>query len=219
MGERGSLNVLLVPVILLAVLFVAAASLAVWAFSGRQDYKNNSDAKVKTAVAANTSAVQTSDAALYAEKAKEPTKTYTGPDAYGSVKITYPKTWAAYVDTTNTNTPLDAYFHTDYVPSVASKLTYNLRVQVVASSYASQTSQYTSAISSGKVTAAPYTLPNVASVTGVQLAGSVFLDNPAGSGTMVILPLRDKTLKIWTESPSYLPDFTAYVLKNLSFSP
>jgi hypothetical protein len=38
-------------------------------------------------------------------------------------------------------------------------------------------------------------------------------------GTMVILPLRDKTLEVWTESDAYLSDFKNYVLPNLTFSP
>ncbi len=201
------MNVLLVPVVLLVLLFIAATSFAVWAYNGRQDYKNNSDAKVANAVAANKQIVEAADAKQYAEAAKNPLKTYVGPDAYGSIRIAYPKTWSAYVDTTNTGTPLNAYFHSDYVPSVTSKLTYNLRVQVNATSYDHVVGQYTSMISRGTVTAAPYTLPKVPSVTGTVLTGAIFLSDQTGSGTMVLLPLRDKTLEIWTESPSYLSDF------------
>jgi flagellar basal body-associated protein FliL len=74
MGEQGETNVLLIPVILLAVLFVGAGSFAYWAFSGRQDYKNHSDAKVAAAVQNNTQSVQAQDAKQYAEEAKSPLK-------------------------------------------------------------------------------------------------------------------------------------------------
>jgi hypothetical protein len=217
-GEQGSMNVLLVPVILLALLFIGAASFAVWAFQGRQDYKNNSDAKTATAVAANKQAVQAADAKQYAEAAKNPLKIYTGPDAYGSVKIAYPKTWSSYIDTTGSSTPLDAYFHSDYVPSTRSKETYNLRVQVVASSYDQVISQYNS-LRSGTYTAVPYTPPKVPSVTGTKLSGAIFTGEPGVTGTMVVLPLRDKTLLVWTESDAYLADFNTYILPNLTFSP
>lgn len=218
-GEQGNVNVLLVPVVLLSLLFITATGFAFWALSGRQDYKNNSDTKASAAVAANKLVVQAADAKQYAETAKNPLKTYTGPDAYGSVKVTYPKTWSLYVDSSDSSHPLDAYFHTDYVPAADAKQTYNLRVQVVAQSYSSQLSQYSSLVQTGKVTTVPYSLPKVPNVAGVELTGAVFLDNQTGSGTMIVLPLRDKTLKIWTESSNYLPDFTTYILPNLTFSP
>ncbi len=210
---------LLVPVIILALLFVGATVFGAWAFTSRSDYKNNSDTKAAIAVATAKQATQASDAKLFAEEAKKPLTTYVGPDAYGSVKVQYPKIWSAYVDTTNVSRPLDAYFHTDYVPSINSKSTYNLRVEVVARSYSAQMSQYGALVKSGKATAAPYAFPKVPSVTGTILTGTVFPDNITGSGTTILVPLRDKTLRVSMESPSYAPDFNTYILPNLSFSP
>jgi len=219
-GEQGGMNMLLVPVILLAVLFVGAASFAVWAFGSRQDYKTNSDAKVATAVAADKQVVQAADAKQYAEAAKNPLKVYNGPDAYGGVKVSYPKTWAAYVDTTDGTTPLDAYFHADYVPSTNTLgMTYNLRVQVVATTYSTILNQFQPFIQTGKVTAAPYKLPKVPSVTGSMLTGAIMPGSPTNSGVMVLLPMRDKTLKVWAESTAYAGDLNTYILPNLTFSP
>jgi len=219
-GEQGELNVLLIPVILLTLLFIGAASFAVWAFGSRQDYKNNVDAKIAVAVSANTKTVQAADAKQYAEAAKNPLTTYTGPDAYGSVKISYPKTWSAYVDTANSGTPLDAYFHDGFVPALDSQDTYNLRVQVNAQSYSSVLSGYNSQIQAGTVTAQTYALPKVPSVIGTMLSGAVVPNQPGGgSGVLVLIPLRSTTLEIWTESSSYLSDFNTYILPNASFSP
>lgn len=219
-GERGSMDVLLLPVIILAVLFVAAASFAVWAFAGRQDYKNNSDAKSAAAVAANKQVVQAADAKTYAEAAKNPLKTYSGPDAYGSVRISYPKTWSSYVDTTSSSTPLNAYFHTDYVPSTQSKQNYQLRIQVAAQTYDHVLSSYSTYVNHGTVTSAAYSLPKVPSVVGTRLSGAIFgTSTQGGQGTIVLIPLRDKTLEIWTESNDYLPDFNTYILPNVTFSP
>jgi Flp pilus assembly protein TadG len=217
-GEQGG-NALLVPVVFLAVFFIAAASFGVWAFGQRQDYKNNVDAKVSAAVALNKQQVQIDDAKTYAEQAKNPLKIYTGPDAYGSIHVSYPKTWSAYVDTTSGSQVLDAYFHADYVPSTQAKQPYNLRVQVVATAYSAVMQQYTSQVKAGKVTASPYALPKVASVSGSLLTGQILPGDVASSGTMVVLPLRDKTLKIWTESPSFASDFNTYILPNLTFVP
>jgi hypothetical protein len=132
----------LVSIVLLSVFLVAALSFGAWAFMGRQDYKNNVDAKIKTAIQANTKVVQAKDAADYAEAAKNPLKSYTGPEAYGSVALQYPKTWSGYV-VTGTGQPLDAYFNPDVVPSVSDqKSVFALRVQVVASSYTQTLAQF-----------------------------------------------------------------------------
>lgn len=219
MGEQGEMNVLLIPVILLAVLFVGAGSFAYWAFSGRQTYKNHSDTLVAAAVENNTKSVQAQDALQYAEAAKNPLKLYVGPDAYGSVKVYYPKTWSSYVDTTNENTPLDAYFHSDYVPSTQSQQTYNLRVQVNGQPYSAMLTQYNSMIQEGKASAVPYSLPKEPKIVGTEITGAIDLNNPNTTGTLVMVPLRSTTLMIWTESDSYMPDFTKYILPNLTFSP
>jgi hypothetical protein len=219
-SEQGTMNVLLVPVIALALLFIAAGSFAAWAFASRQDYKNNSDAKSAAAVAVNKSAVQAEDAKQFAEAAKNPLKPYVGPEAYGSVKVLYPKTWSAYVDTTDSSTPVKAYFHADYVPSTQDRTaTYNLRVQVVTSTYSQVLNQYSSKLKAGGVTATPYSLPKVPNVAGTRLSGKIFDSNSTTSGDIILLPMRDKTLEIWTESPSYMADFNTYILQNLTFAP
>lgn len=219
LDQRGELNVLAVPVILLALLLMSAAGFAFWAYGQRQDYKNNSDQKVSVAVSANTKSVQATDAKDYAEKAKNPLAIYSGPDAYGSVKLSYPKTWSTYVDLSNTSYPLDVYFNQAYVPSVNSKQTYMLRVRVSSQDYSSLLQQFNGQVTSGDIKVAPYSLPKVSGVMGSILTGDILPGSTDVQGTMVMLPLRDKTLMIWTESPSYLNDFNTYILSNLTFSP
>lgn len=214
------MNALLIPVILLSLLFVGAASFAVWAYMSRQDYKDNSDAKVAAAVATNKKLVQTEDAKQFAEEAKKPLKAYIGPEAYGSLKVSYPKTWSSYIDIREGGSqPLSAYFHSDYVPSVAMKQTYNLRIQVVGTPYSTVAVQYQTLVKGGKATAMPYKLPKVPDVAGMRFDGTVIPGNSVATGTMILLPMRDKTLEVWTESPSFLPDFTDNILPNLTFSP
>jgi len=43
---------------------------------------------------------------------------------------------------------------------------------------------------------------------------------PKVQGSMVLVPLRDKTLKIWTEADeTYLKDFNENILPNYTFEP
>jgi hypothetical protein len=53
-------------------------------------------------------------------------------------------------------------------------------------------------------------------VKGVRLEGFLEKDK---EGIMVMFPLRDKTLRIWTESKEFSGDFNNIVIKKLSFSP
>lgn len=215
--EQGSSTVLVVSVVIVSLLFVGAAAFGVWAFMGRQDYKNNVDSKIASAVTANTKEVQAKDAADYAEASKQPLKTYVGPEAYGSVHISYPKTWSAYIAANSSSLPLDAYAQPDVVPSITDKNSaFALRVQVTQTSYSQTLSQYQSRQKSGQVTVTPYALPKNSDVVGVRVDGQL---TDTKQGSMVILPLRDKSLTIWTESSQYLSDFNNIILPNASFSP
>jgi hypothetical protein len=206
----------LVVIVLLVVLLVAALGFGGWAFVSRQDYKNNVDAKIKTAVAKNTKAVKAKDAQEFAEAAKQPLKTYVGPEAYGSVQIEYPKTWSAYVVTTSGQL-LDAYFNPDFVPSAADqKSVFALRAEIENIRYSQAITQVQSQQKQGKVTVEPYALPQTPEAVGVRVDGQL---TQTKQGSMVVLPVRDKTLKIWIESPDYLDDFNKIILPNISFVP
>ena len=215
--EQGSSTALVVSLILVSVLFIGAAGFGTWAFMSRQDYKNNVASKVSTAVQANTKTVQAKDAADYAEAAKQPLKTYIGPETYGSVHISYPKTWSAYVATDSSSLPLDMYAQPDVVPSITAQTSaFALRVQVTQTSYSQTVSQYQALQKAGAVTVTPYTLPKNSTIVGVRVDGQL---TPTKQGSLIILPLRDKSLKVWTESSQYLSDFNNIILPNASFSP
>jgi hypothetical protein len=217
-NQHGLANSLLIALILMIVLFITAASFAAWAFSSRQDYKNHSDQKVAVAVASEKTVVQATDAAQYAEAAKQPLKPYNGPSAYGAILIKYPKTWSAYVsESDGGGTPIDGYFQPDFVPSTTDpNQTFALRLQVVQESYDQVLAQYTSLAKQGTVTVTPYKAANVPSAIGVRVDGQII---PQKKGSMIVLPLRDKTFKLWTEADTYEADFNNNILPNYSFSP
>lgn len=214
--ERGSVATI-AAISLLVVLLLGAVGFGFWAFSGRQDYKNNVDAKISTAVAANTKAVQAADAVKYAEEAKNPLKTYTGPSEYGSIQLQYPKTWSGYVVENTAATPVDGYFHPDVVPAVNGKSSvFALRVEVLRQQYSNVLKQYSSTQQQGKVTVKPYAFTKVPDVVGSRIDGQIAQNK---QGSVVIVPLRDKTLRISTESDQFKKDFETIILPNVTFSP
>jgi hypothetical protein len=216
--EDGYVSSTLISLIVSIVFLVGAIGFGTWAFMSRQDYKNNSDQKAAKAAAESKTATEAADAIKYAEEAKNPLKTHKSPDQFGGVTLQYPKTWSAYVDEgRGGNTPVDNYFHPDIVPSTDNKAAaYALRIQVVEQAYSSVVDSFKSAVNGGKLAASPYALPKVPDIVGTRLTGEVRNDR---QGSLIILPMRNLTLKIWTEAPEHLPDFDNIILANLTFSP
>lgn len=218
--QKGEIDVLLIPLILVLLLFFAAAGFGYWAYTGRQDYKNNSAQKVALAV---TDAIKKEDIIKdkqFVEAEKQPLTGYDGPEAYGSVHVDYPKTWSVYINSQDNDTqPLDAYFNPRYVPSVQDQNSvYSLRVQVVTTQYDKVIASFTNGVKIGQVTITPYSLPKVPGVTGVRVDGLIH-PGKKNTGSMVILPLRDKTIEIWTENAQAMNDYNTIILPNFNFSP
>jgi hypothetical protein len=217
-NQNGEVSGLAISFIATVLLLIVALIFGVWAFQSRQNYKNNVDTQVSAAVA---SAKQTEDNvknAQFAEAAKQPLKTYTGPEAYGSLVVNYPKTWSGYVDDTGTgNSVVDGYFSPGVVPAVnAQTSVFALRVQVINQAYSQVLQSLSSQQQAGSLTITAYSLPKLPKVVGVEASGAI---SSQINGTMVILPLRSNTLEIYTEGNQYLSDFNTSILPNFSFSP
>lgn len=215
--ERGVMNTLLIPLILTVVMLLAVIGFGAWAYMGRQDYKNNVDAKIKTATEIAVQEAKTAKDNEFIEKEKLPLKSYQGSAQAGSLIVKYPKTWSGYVaDSNSGNTPIDGYFYPNTVPGTASDAAYALRVQVINKTFADEIKSYDSLVKQGKATAQPYQPVNVSGVVGLRVEGEI---SNKKQGIMVLVPLRDKTIKIYTESNQYFNDFNNNVLPNFSFTP
>lgn len=218
-------HVALISAIVLGVLLIVALIFGYSAYSTGQDYKNNSDAKSAAAVAA---AKKTQAATLQAQfdtQSKSPYKTYKGSSTYGSISFQYPKSWSAYVDETSSDEPLNAYFYPGQVPGTTSSTAFALRVELVNDAYADVLQQFQSQITAGAVSAAAYVPPKMKTVANVQVgtlfSGSINAnqDGTYQQGQMMVIKVRDKTLKIYTESNDYAADFTGTILPSLTFVP
>lgn len=218
LNNKGEMNVLLVPLILCAFLFFLMTGFAIWAYMGRQDYKTNAEEKVAVAVEVAKEETATAKDNEFVEKEKIPFDDYQGPASFGSVLVRYPKTWSAYVNEKGTGkTPVDAYFHPKFVPSTEQRPTYALRVQVVDTAYANELKSYDAYVKNGSLKATPYKPEKVPTVTGVRLDGKL---SGKIQGSLILVPMRDKTLKIWTEADNtYLKDFNQNILPNYTFEP
>lgn len=223
LGMRGEMSALLVPFILVILLLFGASGFGYYAYSKMNLYKNNANQLIASAVNTSDQQLTTKLNQQFAQESKSPYKTYSGPSAYGSINVTYPKTWSAYVsiDNTGSSTPIDGYFYPDVVPNIANDedgtgTNFAMRVQVIQDNYSDVLQNFQSLVSQGNVTATPFHLAKVPSVVGTELSGQIFSQK---TGTMVILPVRSEVLEIWTEGNQFQTDFNNIILPNFSFSP
>lgn len=209
-----------VTIFVLALVVVAAASFGGWAYFSRQDFKDNSDKKAAQAVDAAKKVQAAELQKAFAEQEKQPVKGYKGSTTYGTVSFNYPKTWSGYVDETNSSQPINGYFYPDIVPGLQSKTAYALRLELLSTDYSSVVKQHDARVKDGTAKASAYVPPKMVGVANVQpgtrLDGA--LDQNT-TGSMVVIKVRDKTLKIYTQSNDFLKDFNDIILASLTFSP
>lgn len=211
--EEGAVSGLAVSLGMAVILLVGSVGFGAWAFVSRQDYKNNSDEKA--AQAAEIAAKQTASDKdnEFIEKEKEPLKRYEAPSDLGALAFSYPKTWSGYVDISESEG--EFIFHPNVV-NVDDQAIYALRVSVVNGKYQEEVAEFDSVVEEGKAKATVYKLPKLPKVVGVRINGML---EEGKQGSMIILPLRDKTLKISTENQDFLADFNKFILPSFTYSP
>lgn len=209
LNQKGAINPLLVPLILAVILLLTASGLAVYYYSQYIEQKDNNQPLIDAAVVTAEEKLQDKLEAEFVEREKQPNKTYTSPSEFGSIRLQFPKTWSSYVEAKGDD--LEYYGHPNYVP--AAGVNYALRMSVNAKDFAQEVKSYDSAVKKGELKA---TAIQVAGITGTRLDGLLKKDQ---QGSMVIFPLRDKVLKVWTENADFKGDYDNIVLKSLTFVP
>lgn len=210
-------NRLIFPLVLAVLLLLAAAGFGYWAFTSRQDYKNNVDTKVEEATGAAVSTAVEAKEQEFKEREKLPLKQYKGPSAFGSVNVSYPKTWAGYViESEKGSTPVNGYFHPNFVPDVQGSTAFALRVEVLNEAYDKALARFDSDSKRGTVKVSAIKAAKVPNVTGARVDGQIESDK---RGSVVLFPLRDKTLRLTVESEDFVGDFNTIILDKLTFTP
>lgn len=212
--EAGGISGSLIAIISLIILVLGAGSLAVWAYLNYSDQKTNVDNKISLAVAEAKKAQSDTDSAKFLEQEKIPNRLFVGPDDYGRLTFSYPKTWSVYVasDVTQNGGTFSAYLNPVTVPPTGnSSQQYALRVTIEQRDYGAVLQQYDNSITAGKLST---TVTNSNGKSGTRLDGT-FDDKIRGAA--VIYKIRDKTVTIRTDADTFKPDFDALV-KTIDFN-
>ena len=211
--QSGVVNVLLVPLVVASILLVATVGFAAWAFTERQSYKNDVDAKISTAVELNTKQVSDQKDNEFLEKEKFPLDSFEGSNQFGGIKVGYPKTWSAYITENEQNAE---YIFSPRFVTGDPEAARPLRITIDNQPYDEMLTAYDGQLLNGEVRAKAFSLPKVRNVVGTRFDGTV---EQGKQGTVILLPLRDKTIKISNEVPGLVNDFNKIILENLSFNP
>ncbi len=217
MPTKKHFNMLIIPLVLAVLFFLGAAGFGVWAFTERNTYKLETNKVVEKEVAIAVEKNSTEKDNEFLEKEKNPLKLYTGPSAFGTVAFEYPKTWSAHINEAGTgNTPLLGYLHPNIVPVLDDKTSFALRFEVVQSGFDREVAKFDADVKQGKTSVEPFKIEGVPEVTGSRITGKI---TDKKEGIMVLFPVRDKTLRVWTESKDFIPDLDKIILKSLVFVP
>lgn len=204
---------LLISFIFSILLLCGAFGFGVWAFMERDHYKKDTSEIVDREVTVAVERARTAKDNEFLEREKQPYRTYQGGETLGSFSVQYPKTWSVYSN--DDASAASVIFHPDFIP--ADKATaYALRVEVLPRSYDSVAASFGGNVKTGKLKATTFALTKLPDVVGLRLDGQI---EAKKTGAIVILPLRDKTIQITTESPSFAGDFNDIILPNFTFKP
>lgn len=211
--EDGSASSLLLVVMMLA--FVVSTAFGVWAFIGRQEKDDQLEQKIAAATVVAVQEAETAKEAEFAEREKNPFRSYAGSPTYGSLKFDFPKNWNVYAVDKDSGTILDFYAQPGIIPGLGNEVNFAFRVQIIDKPYQEVVSKLESAVKKGSITTAPYRAPLVPSELGLLVRGEVVKGK---QGIQVFLPQRDKTFVLWTESEEFIDDFQK-VMETLTFVP
>ncbi len=156
-------------------------------------------AKYEAGNAAGKASQKKTDAIAYNKELTADFRTYEAPTTSGSFRVNYPKNWSLSIDST-TSDPTLGLVNPEYV-NQKSTIGYALSFNLKDTAYAATKKLYDDQVkfSKGKLKVEAIT---VSGIKGFKYTGILDPNNQKVSkpGTVVVLPLRDKTMLLQTDN-------------------
>lgn len=204
--EQGAVSGLMVAVIGLSILVLGLGSFGIWAFVAYGDASDDLDGKLAVARAEAKAEQAEVDEAKFAEREKQPNKTFKAPDDYCGLTFQYPKTWSAFESEQIANGgDFKAYLNPDVVPPVTSTQQYALRVTIEQKNYDAVLGQYEGLVTKGDL---KQSTTSSEGKSGARLTGN-FSKNIRGDA--VLYRCRDKAITIRTDADTFKSDFNKII--------
>ena len=208
--HNGVLKIVLI--VILSLTTVTFLGLFIWIFVQYNDINSDVTGKIDDAVAAAKMDQAQKDEAEFAEREKDPYRSFSGPVDYGQLTFEYPKTWSVYVaaDAANGGNFV-AYFNPIQVS--AGEITA-LSVVISTNSFDSVTAEYQNYMER-KDSNLTMTSVTFNGITANKYSGTI--PNTDLNGYVVIFKIRDKTAILQTDSVLFEGDFNK-VLDTVKFN-
>lgn len=223
-SERGEGKLFVVLTVVFGVLMLGLGVGFFWAYTQMNQYKTDVEGKISAAVETATSEQKATLDKQFEEDYKKPHNVFTGPANYGSVSFEYPKTWSVYVENDGTNLAegYSVYFNPNSIPRISQETAYALRVVIVGESFTNITNIYRDAINAGaKLTASNINLTDAKEDANSLYGKGLRVDGQFRetiNGSAVFFDIRGRTLELFCDHQSFMPDFNNIILKTLKYN-
>ena len=195
---------LIIVGVVLALVIIATGFLGYRAYQGTTALNE----KYSTGYNAGKADQGKADDAKIQEINRNPFRSFTAPKELGAFVVSFPRNWSLAV-TKTTGEACSGYWQPDFVDTDSSA--YALRISVTDDSYDSSLAKLRASVKSSKNKLTESTV-EVSGVDGAKFSG--LIDKKTTNGTVIILPLRDKTMVIQTDdNAKYGKDYDDIVTK------
>lgn len=201
-NQKGSQAGWMIATIVLGVLVVGVGGLAGYIYIQYKDNKTFLDEKVSKAVLESNKEQADKLEKDFAEREKLPTRTFAGPEDFGRLTFSYPKTWSVYVEDDGSDRgDYEAYMHPITVPTIDDKTPYALRIKILNEDYDKVISSYDELVKKGDLKSSATV---ISGVPAVRLEGKFSQDL---QGYMILFRVRDKTVTLQSNAEIFKEDF------------
>lgn len=173
--------------------FILLITTVVYALNASK-YQKQSTTAYNDGMEAGKKEQKEADNVAFNKELTSSTRTYTAPVINGSFEISYPKAWSLSVDNSSSY-PVAGLINPSFVTVQAPEQA--LRFTLIDTPYAAIKKRYDDSLKTYKAKASEVT---VSGIKGTQYAGNINDKSKTSVGTVVIVPLRDKTMLMQTDN-------------------
>lgn len=204
-----------IAIVILSLMVLTFVGLFIWSLSQYNELHESYQKKVNAEVAEAKDKQAMELEAEFAEREKDPYRTFSGPADYGELSFKYPKTWSVYIDSdASDGDDYEAYFNPIEVNKVDRNTINSLRVKVRNKDFESVVAEYQRYLDQRDSNLTVETT-TVAGAMANRYTGTI--PDSELSGIIVIFKIRDKTAVLQTDSILFQADFDR-LLSTVSFN-
>ena len=197
-----------IAIIALSLVSLTFIGLFIWMYTQYDEARTDVDGQIAKAVVAAKEEVTTKLEDEFAEREKDPYRTFAGPVDYGELTFEYPKTWSVYVadDATNGG-DFNAYLNPIEVGVVGNTTIDALRVSILDKAIDEVAAEYQKFLEEENPTLKleSVTIGQNNDIVANRYSG--IIPDTEFNGYIVVFKVRDKTVILQTDSVLFENDF------------